>query len=184
MQREDPQLEYRARNSSLGRSECIPADRLSQVGLLLMSIQKSRRSKRDRLHHFQPGSHRQTMSRRLSLRFNFALVLSLGLVALANTTDAQYAGELLQHQKISRRAGNGPSVRDLDQFGRGMDIIGDVNGDDVVGSLSVLSGSPVLGSTMVLGLVNPLATQTPGSLGIVLFAFGPTPIPPVGRPWS
>ena len=48
------------------------------------------------------------------------------------------------------------------------------------GSLTVASGRPKLGTTMVLGVDNPFFTQAPGSLPYVVVSSGPDPGFPCG----
>jgi len=55
-------------------------------------------------------------------------------------------------------------------------------GQNPVGSLSVISGTPRLGSMMVLGLDNPLGTQLPGALPKVVLSIAPEGGFPCGRP--
>ena len=50
------------------------------------------------------------------------------------------------------------------------------------GSLTVTGGSPTLGSTLDLGVDNPLGTQAPGSIPAILIAFAPDPAYPCGLP--
>ena len=50
------------------------------------------------------------------------------------------------------------------------------------GSLTVLSGAPVLGSTLTLGLSNPLGTQPFGALPFLALAAAPDPAFPCGTP--
>ena len=49
-------------------------------------------------------------------------------------------------------------------------------------SLVVLSGTPTVGTTMTLGVDNPLGTQSPGSLTFVSLAFAPDALFPCGLP--
>lgn len=53
-------------------------------------------------------------------------------------------------------------------------------GTNPAGSLSVVSGTPTLGTQMVFGIDNPLGTQAPGSLPILAFATQPAPGFPCG----
>lgn len=50
------------------------------------------------------------------------------------------------------------------------------------GSLVVLGGDARLGAQLVLGIDNPLGTQTPGSIGAVYLATAPDPLFPCGTP--
>ncbi len=50
------------------------------------------------------------------------------------------------------------------------------------GSMTVLSGAPSLGSSVTLGIDNPLGTQAAGSLPFLALAFGPAPGFPCGVP--
>lgn len=50
------------------------------------------------------------------------------------------------------------------------------------GSLSVLSGTGVLGETVVIGVNNPLGTQAPGSIALLFVSFAPAPGFPGGVP--
>ena len=50
------------------------------------------------------------------------------------------------------------------------------------GSLTVVSGLPQIGTTVVLGLDNPLGTQAPGSLPFLGLATAPDPAFPCGTP--
>jgi hypothetical protein len=52
------------------------------------------------------------------------------------------------------------------------------------GSLSVLAGEPALGTTVTLGIDNPLGTQNPGALPIFALALGPSGWPRPARPAS
>ena len=55
-------------------------------------------------------------------------------------------------------------------------------GTNPVGSLSVLSGEPRLGTQIVFGLDNPLGTMAPGSLSVLSVALAPDPGFPCGTP--
>lgn len=48
------------------------------------------------------------------------------------------------------------------------------------GSLTLLAGAPRLGSTFLVGLTNPLGTQSPGSIGTLRIATRPHPLYPCG----
>ena len=50
------------------------------------------------------------------------------------------------------------------------------------GSMTVLSGSPAVGSALVVGLDNPLGTQAVGSLPLVFVSLQPDPFFPAGTP--
>ena len=50
------------------------------------------------------------------------------------------------------------------------------------GSLSLLSGAPVVGSSLSVGVDNPLGTQTIGSLPVLFLAVAPDPAFPCGTP--
>lgn len=54
-------------------------------------------------------------------------------------------------------------------------------GINPVGSLSVISGEPVIGTTIVFGVDNPFDTQPAGSSTGVVYAFDPDPAYPCGR---
>jgi hypothetical protein len=54
-------------------------------------------------------------------------------------------------------------------------------GTNPAGSLTVVSGTPTLGTQMVFGIDNPLGTQAPGSIPILAFADQPAPGFPCGQ---
>ncbi len=53
-------------------------------------------------------------------------------------------------------------------------------GVNPAGSLTLLGGSPTLGSTVTLGVDNPLGTQPAGSLPLLALGFAPAPGFPCG----
>jgi hypothetical protein len=55
-------------------------------------------------------------------------------------------------------------------------------GTNPAGSMSVLAGTPQVGTTLVLGVDNPLGTQAAGALPLVALASAPDPAHPCGTP--
>jgi hypothetical protein len=55
-------------------------------------------------------------------------------------------------------------------------------GANPAGSLAVLAGDARLGTTFVIGLDNPLGTQTPGTIGLVWVSAAADPAHPCGTP--
>ncbi|MHC4262443.1 MAG: hypothetical protein ACYSWX_07985, partial [Planctomycetota bacterium] len=55
-------------------------------------------------------------------------------------------------------------------------------GTNPAGSIAVVGGSPSIGSTLEIGLDNPLGTQAAGSLAALFVAFSATPNSPCGIP--
>ena len=57
-------------------------------------------------------------------------------------------------------------------------------GSNPAGSLSVVSGAPAIGTTMTLGVDNPVGTQAEGSVPFLFLAFAPDTNFPCGTPMS
>ncbi|MEE9126354.1 MAG: endonuclease/exonuclease/phosphatase family protein, partial [Planctomycetota bacterium] len=57
-------------------------------------------------------------------------------------------------------------------------------GSNPAGSLSVVSGAPAIGTTMTLGVDNPVGTQAAGSVPFLFLAFAPDTNFPCGTPMS